>query len=71
MYNLFEDSQVLLFGNGCGLKSLVLRVTDSDSGSNIDSSEDEDGVSAITHRVVFKCIGCTKEHITTKLSLLK
>ena len=38
------------------------RKTDSDSGSNIDSSEDEDGDSAITHRVVFKCIGCTKEH---------
>ena len=38
------------------------RKIDSDSGSNIDSSEDEDGDSAITHRVVFKCIGCTKEH---------
>ena len=58
----------LLFGNGRGLKSLVLRVMRYTTErltltvvATSDSSEDEDGDSAITHRVLFKCIGCTKE----------
>ena len=69
MYNLFEDSQVFVIWkwmwieeSGSESDEIHDRKTDSDSGSNIDSSEDEDGDSAITHRVVFKCIGCTKEH---------
>ena len=31
------------------------------SGSDDSSNEEDDDIPAITHSVVFKCIGCTKE----------
>ena len=61
-----DDEDVESRDGGDGASGNEEQCTDVDNEGDDDEEEDseatDDGIPAITHCVIFKCIGCTKEH---------